>query len=166
MGGRKFENIRGLFRLAAVAAAVGAANCTDPAGPYVAADSVGRVRVALGSSPTQWRTDAMQIDSARAEADTLVVHVTHGGGCAAHEYAAIAWNGWLESHPVQVGTLIAHDGHDDPCDALISARLRFDLTPLKQAYWASYGTGSAVLILRLATSGSTGNDSVLVPYPF
>ncbi|MEX1259160.1 MAG: hypothetical protein WEG36_16310 [Gemmatimonadota bacterium] len=138
----------------------------DVVGPYVAADTVGEVRVALGSDPSRWRADAMSVTSAHIEGDLLHVDVTHGGGCAPHGYAAVAWNGWLESHPVQVGTLLAHNGHDDPCDALISAHLRFDLTPLKEAYRRSYGTASAVLILNLDTTAPNGSELRAVEYAF
>jgi hypothetical protein len=127
--------------------------CDDPVGPYVGSDAVGRVHVALGSDPTEWRADPLILDSARIEGDTLVLEVTHGGGCADHEYAVVAWNGWLESHPVQVGALVAHDGHDDPCDGLLSPTLRFDLRPLKDAYRDAYGPGAAILIIRLSPPG-------------
>ena len=150
----------------AVALAVLTGCDEDVVSPYVPADMVGQVRVALGSGPSHWRTDVMSIESAYVEGDLLHVEVTHGGGCAPHEYAAVAWNGWLESHPVQVGTLIAHYGHGDRCRALLSAHLRFDLTPLKEAYRTSYGTAPAVLILNLHTTAPNGSGALAIEYSF
>lgn len=144
---------RGTIGAAAASLVLTLAVCADPVGPYVTADVVGTVHVALGSDPTGWTADPLAVDSVRVDGDTLVLDVTHGGGCANHEYAVVAWNGWLESHPVQVGALIAHDGHDDPCDALLSPTLRFDLRPLKDEYRDAYGPGAAVLIIRLSPAG-------------
>ena len=140
-------------RLSACAAILTIAACADPVGPYVTAGVVGTIHVALGTDPSEWPADALVVDAARIERDTLVLDVTHGGGCADHEYAVVAWNGWLESHPVQVGALIAHDSHDDPCDGLLSPTLRFDLRPLKDAYRDAYGPGEATLIIRLSAPG-------------
>jgi hypothetical protein len=138
------------------------------ASAYIQADSLGEVRVAFDTEPGDWSGDPLQIDSARVVGDVLYVYATHGGGCAEHEYAAVAWNGWLESNPVQVGVLIAHDDHDDPCDALLSPELRFDLGALKSAYEASYnGWGSSsVLILRLTDVGGIGGEPTFVEYAF
>jgi hypothetical protein len=146
------------------------AACEDPASPstYVVADALGEVHVAFFSEPEEWSGDPLQIDSARVAGDVLHVFATHGGGCEDHAYAAVAWNGWLESNPVQVGVLIAHDDHDDPCDALLFPELRFDLGPLKRAYEESYGGwgSSSVLILRLTDVGGVGGEPTLVEYAF
>ena len=151
-----------------------AMGCDDPTSPsagasaYVNADTLGEVRIAFDTDPEDWSDDPLQIDSARVTADVVEVFVTHGGGCAEHEYAAVAWSGWLESNPVQVGVLIAHDDHDDPCDALLFPELRFDLGPLKSAYEESYGGwgSSSVLILRLTDVDGLGGDPTLVEYAF
>lgn len=152
-----------VFRMAAGGLVLTLAACADPVGPYVTADVVGTIQVALGSDPSGWRADPLAVDDVRVEQDTLVLQVTHGGGCADHEYAVVAWNGWLESHPVQVGALIAHDSHDDPCDALLSPTLRFDLEPLKDAYRDAYGPGEATLIIRISAPGA---PALLVQYDF
>ena len=140
--------------------------CADPTAPYGPADSVGNVHVAFGSEPGDWAADPLQIDSARVEESMLNVYVSHGGGCGVHEYAAIAWNGWLESYPVQVGTLIAHRANGDQCRALLYRRLRFDLTPLRQAYVGGNHPASATIIIRLHTNSRDPGDSILVTYSF
>jgi hypothetical protein len=140
--------------------------CEDPAGPYAPANVPARVIVAFQTDPDAWRADPLAIDSASIENDVLRVHVTHGGGCEQHEYAAVAWNGWLESNPVQVGVMIAHDGKDDACDALVKAELRFDLIPLRQAYSRAYGSGASQMILRLNAASARTGGALMISYTF
>ena len=47
----------------------------------------------------------------------------------------------MESQPVQVRVFLSHWSFNDPCDAVVSRELRFDLGPVKQAYQAAYGVG-------------------------
>lgn len=149
-----------------------AAGCDDPTSPstqasaYVVADALGEVRVAFDTDPEDWSADPLQIDSARVAGDILHVFATHGGGCVEHEYAAVAWNGWLESNPVQVGVLIAHEDSDDPCDALLSPELRFDLGLLKIAYQEAYGADPSELVLRLTDIEGLGKAPILVEFGF
>jgi hypothetical protein len=149
---------------------VGAAACNDPTGTerqlYVTGGKSGRIRVALGTSPARWTADPLVIDSARVAHDTLYVSVQHGGGCATHEYLAVAWNGWLESHPVQVGVLLAHEDNGDMCDAIMQANLRFDLTPLRDAYRASYGSGPATLVINLNAASALTSSARRLEYMF
>jgi len=108
--------------------------------------------------------DALQIVSARAEGGMLEVEVRYGGGCRTHDIDAVAWTGWMESHPVQVGVALTHDAHGDACKALLTRSLRFDLEPLRRAYQASYGSGPATLSLRL--EAASGGSSSMLSYSF
>jgi hypothetical protein len=151
---------------------LGLAACEDSTSPvrYNGPETTGRIQVALQTEPGRWHADQLVIDSARIVADTLIVHATHGGGCARHGYAAVAWNGWLESFPVQVGVVLAHDANNDPCDALLQPTLRFDLTPLREAYDVAYrrgaGSGPAELIIRLSEAHAWNRAPVLISYHF
>jgi len=140
--------------------------CQDPAGPWTPADDLGRVQMAFQSDLGRWRADPLVIDSASIRSDVLHVYVTHGGGCARHEYAAVAWNGWLESHPVQVGVVLAHDSKGDACDAIVRAALRFDLAPLRQAYARDYGMGAAEVVLRLSELYALNRAPTTLRYSF
>jgi hypothetical protein len=55
----------------------------------------------------------------------------------------------MESYPVQVGVKLAHDANGDNCKALLSRVLRFDLSPLKAAYSASYQATSGIMKLNI-----------------
>ena len=119
--------------------------------------------MALGDTEKRWRTDPIAIDSGRIERDTLVLSVSHGGGCAEHEYALVATNGWMESLPVQLGVILAHDAKGDICKALLLRKLKFDLAPARAAYLAAYsrGTGSGEFILVIRGSDPSGTSPAL-----
>lgn len=111
--------------------------------------------------------DALGILDARVDAGILEVDVTYGGGCADHHLDAVAYTGWMESNPVQVGVALAHDARGDNCKAAIQRTLRFDLEPLREAYAAAYGEGNATLVLNLAPAeGAPGGGARQVTFNF
>ena len=141
--------------------------CEDPVSSgYITADQPGQIEMALGAKPSRWANDQVTIDLARIERDTLYLRVKHGGGCARHEYALVAWNGWLESNPVQLGAFLAHDRNGDSCEALLTADLRFNLTPARDAFKDIYGSGPSTFILRLTDPKLTSQPPVLLTYNF
>lgn len=123
------------------------------------------VVVAMDANPGAWPRDSFQFRDIRIQGDLLRVDVTYGGGCAIHHFSLVAHGGWMESNPVQVQAFLAHDGHDDPCDALIHRDLRFDLSPLKRVYQDAYGTGtpgSTTLVINVAGGGIYSSSQ---PFP-
>jgi len=119
------------------------------------------------SQPADWPSDQLLFRAHLLEGSTLSLDVEYGGGCAAHELDLVAWGGWLESFPVQVNVLLAHEAHDDPCDALIYRTLQFNLTPLREDYEASYGVGEpgeTTIVLRLSVPD--GGEVRAVEYSF
>lgn len=111
-----------------------------------------------------FQTDPVAVRSARVDGDVLVLELEYGGGCAVHDVDAVAWTGWMESAPVQLGIAVTHDDHADPCDALVRPTLSFDLAPVRFAYAAAYQGGSATVLLRVAAAGSS--QVVTVPFTF
>jgi hypothetical protein len=111
-----------------------------------------------------FRTDALQLHDVRVDGGVLEVDAGWSGGCAVHDVDAVAWTGWMESHPVQVGVALAHDAHGDACKALVRHTLRFDLEPLRRAYAQAYGSGPATLVLRVGAA--TGGEGFSVPFTF
>ena len=107
------------------------------------ASGASSVIVDFETEPESWSRDPFQIQEAEVSGHTLDLRLAYGGGCRKHELKVVAWGGWMESFPVQVRLFISHEDFDDPCDAWIAADLSFDLTPLKLAYEAAYGVGSA-----------------------
>jgi hypothetical protein len=97
-----------------------------------------------------WPDAAVQISSASITGDTLVLAISHGGGCRTHRYALLVSNAWRESSPVQVGARLAHDDGGDVCKALLSRELRISLAPVREAYIATYGTADRRVSIGLA----------------
>lgn len=109
-----------------------------------------------------WAADAVEIVAATLDAPLLRLTVRYGGGCARHDLDLVAWSGWRESFPVQVGVALAHDAHGDMCRALLTRELTFDLTGLREAYVSAYGDGPATLAIQLAPADplSEGGRSI------
>jgi hypothetical protein len=139
---------RTLVLLTAVVAAC-AGNTTD-VGDVAMTLSDGRPAVLLVENPDNWPHDTYQFAEARLHGDTLTVTISHGGGCRTHEYALLVRPLFLESHPVQMHGSLAHDAKGDACKALLRPTLRFDLTPVKQAYQKAYNTQTAEIVLHIA----------------
>jgi hypothetical protein len=91
--------------------------------------------------PESWPRDPFQMGTTRVGGDLLEIAVTFAGGCRTHAFRVVAWGGWMESYPVQLRLFLSHEDAGDPCKALLSRGLRFDLGPVKKAYQAAYGIG-------------------------
>lgn len=144
---------------------VGTACSSDPVA-YVTADEIGMVSVAPSAHASQYARDQLTVDSARVRADHLHVFVTYGGGCADHDFAAVAHTGWMESEPVQLGLFIAHDAHGDRCRALLRSELTFDLDPVRRAYQAAYRTSTGRIILRISAAHEPTRVATTTLYEF
>lgn len=123
----------------------------EPSGsgaPNAMAD--GAVNEVSDMTSPAWPSDPLTIQSATITGDVLHATVNFGGGCARHRIALLIGHVFLESHPVQVHARLAHDANGDMCEALLTRTLTFDLTPLKRRYRASYGGGSAAIIINLS----------------
>lgn len=141
-------------------AACGGGSAPEPAAPDTGSSAVvgGDQRVVFGDW-TRWKADPVTISSASIARDTLSLEVRYGGGCAEHSFTLVVSEAWAESYPVQAGALLAHDAHGDRCRALFTRTLRFDLSPVRDAYRRSYGgTGGKVSL------GITGGPRVLYEF--
>lgn len=99
--------------------------------------------------------DPYDVGGVSLDGDTLTVSVSAGGGCEDHDWVLCWPDGvFAESDPVQAFLEVWHDDHDDPCDAIISEDVPFDLVPLRTAWQASYGSGPGTIVV------SVGGESV------
>ncbi|MCB0282726.1 MAG: hypothetical protein KDF60_09125 [Calditrichaeota bacterium] len=105
--------------------------------------------------------DPLDIKNVSISKDILSIDVQFGGGCEDHLFDMFTASAFLESNPVQADLKLVHNGLDDPCDALISKTVKFDLTPLKKAYITSYGNSGSIY-LRISISG---DSTVYTPMP-
>jgi hypothetical protein len=138
-----------LVALAALLASC--ASGVDPdSAPALSDDGRGQAVLSDADAEGRWPSDLLAIDQARVTGDTLVVAVSHGGGCADHSYQLVVSRIWMESFPVQVPARISHDAHGDRCKALLRRELRISLRPLADAYRAAYRQEHGTVAIRLA----------------
>lgn len=102
---------------------------------------------------------ATWIDDVRVRDDQLVVDVSYSGGCAEHDFI-ICWpdQSFAESAPPQARLEVLHLTPGDPCDAVPSETVRFDLGPMRDAYREAFGGRGGEMLLRL--------DDEVEPYRF
>lgn len=82
--------------------------------------------------------DAYSFQMVNVVNNCLHLIVSYGGGCANHDFE-MRWNGALmESMPPQAQIVLYHNGNQDPCDAIRSEHLFFDLNELDPTH--SYET--------------------------
>lgn len=112
--------------------------------------------------------DPLALRSVSLEGSTLTLEVEYTGSCFEHAFDLVAWNGWLESYPVQVGIVLAHDDRGDSCEAAnIRRELAFDLGPLREAYREAYRIEGGTVVLRLDDPASDDPSDVLfIDYTF
>ena len=134
--------------------------CADPSDPgavpngtWSAADTwTGQIIITDDPRDPRWPSDPVTINSAALTGDSLVLSVSFGGGCREHSFLLLGGGLWAESYPVQTGVRLAHESNNDPCDAMLSRTLKFDLVPLKVAYGKSYGTGPGIMRINIGGS--------------
>ncbi len=134
--------------LCAASIALGAAlaGCDGAPTDFIDLDPVVLVETARAAD---WPADAKTIVSHRIDGDSLFLNVTYSGGCETHVFRLIVSSVFAESFPVQTWGILAHDGRNDPCDAIVAETLAFDLTPLREAYRSAYGAGPGELVLHI-----------------
>lgn len=134
-------------------ATVACSDTTEPDAPngyWSAADTwVGQVVITPNTDAARWPSDQVTIQGFTIRGDSLELAVTFGGGCRNHQFILLSDAAWMESYPVQVAVRLAHNANGDNCEALLSRVLRFDLSPLKAAYAASYQATTGIMKLNI-----------------
>jgi len=110
----------------------------------------GVAQVSIVTSAEAGPSDPFEVTAYRLGGDTLHVDVSYSGGCATHEFMGLVESAVMESSPVQMSGRIAHDGRNDPCDAVVSGSIALDLTPLREYYQGLYGSGPASIWLTMS----------------
>ena len=109
----------------------------------------GRVILAHGSNPKDWKEDMHFIERVEIEKDALHLSVSYIGGCAEHEFTLVAWDYSIKAETLQAKLLLAHNANGDDCKAIVREALCFDISPLKAEYHRVCGPASGIVLLRL-----------------
>jgi hypothetical protein len=123
----------------------------------------GKIILANGSNPSQWKMDHYTVDSVFIIGDSIHFNITFGGGCKTHDFLLAAYNYFMESYPVQAGILLSHDSNSDFCKALLTRNIAVDLSPLKQVYQNLYHENSGRIELSILFSM---NEAKRIEYKF
>ena len=105
-----------------------------------------------------WGDDPYVVNSAAVDGHRLTIEVSFGGGCRRHDFTLVISKTFLESDPVQLPAVLAHDANGDPCEAYLTESHVFDLALVSTRYRQFYGAGPGGIILRIA--GVPGDDLV------
>lgn len=98
--------------------------------------------------PGDWAEDPFTVAEAVINDDTLHLTVSYGGGCEKHEFSLLAGDSFFESDPAMVEVMLSHNAHGDPCEAMITKELTFDLSPLKHLYQEMYPDSENLFLIR------------------
>jgi hypothetical protein len=97
------------------------------------------------TDPVDLKKDSFNVSLAEIDNLTLHLKVTSGGGCRKHGYSLVMTPAaFMESYPVQANLYLRHDANDDPCDAIVTDSVVFDLLPIKTLYQQMYGTSGQI----------------------
>jgi hypothetical protein len=100
-----------------------------------------------------YQKDNFDLQNTALDNGKLYLTISYGGGCGSPLYELVATPTFMESNPVQVGIMLSFTDND-PCRALVTKQLCFDLTPLGKLYEKSYQTGHGTIHLRINNWGS------------
>jgi hypothetical protein len=96
-----------------------------------------------------WGEDDYVLNDAAVNGDILTLNVSYSGGCEEHVITLVISELFVETEPVQLAALLAHDGNGDSCERWVTETYAFDLGVIKTLYQEAYqqNTGRVVLLL-------------------
>ena len=143
--------VRGVVPVAFLLGLLAAAGCREPTlDPGVPEYNVvvadGRDR---GDDP--WVVNSAAIDGHR-----LTIEVSYAGGCRRHDLTLVISKSFMESDPVQLQAVLAHNANGDLCEAWLTESHVFDLALVRSRYQQFYGPGPGKVVLRI--EGVSGDN--------
>jgi hypothetical protein len=105
-------------------------------------------QILIVDSNAGFPTDELRVESIRVDRDILTAEVRYGGGCGDIEFKLLGYSGFMESIPVQSRLTVSFKD-EDPCEALLSRTIQFNLRPLAEKYKKAYRTNSGTILLRI-----------------
>lgn len=88
-------------------------------------------------------------NSAALDGDRLTIEVSYAGGCRSHAFTLVISASFLESDPVQLTAVLAHEANDDPCLAWFTESRVFDLALVRERHRQVYGPGPGRVALNI-----------------
>lgn len=111
------------------------------------------------------RKDMLNVTEVSLENDILNFSVGYSGGCREHLIELFALKEIAKSNPAQVTINLSHFANGDVCEAYVTRKVQFDLTPLKQFLKSHYGINDRVILVMFDPSGRPIKNPI-VEYKF
>lgn len=115
-------------------------------------------------SPSLLQKDPVTIQRGEIHEDTLRVTVSFSGGCGNHEFKFYMQPTFMESFPVQANLYLQHSDLEDPCDAIISENLDFDIRLIAELYKDMYGGYDKINLNIYGHFVNEPNNKIILPY--
>lgn len=121
--------------------------------------------IITNQKPDSLQLDPFTLNDVSIDADTLTLNVSYGGGCAEHDLQLfMSPAAFMESNPVQAALYLRHNGHNDPCDALITKDVRFNLRPIAEQYRRGYGELDTIILDIFPYFEDTPSSAIQIEY--
>jgi hypothetical protein len=96
-----------------------------------------------------WGDDPYVANSAAIDGQMLTIEVSFSGGCETHSFTLVISESFMESDPVQLAAVLAHEANGDPCQAWLTESHVFDLELVRTRYQQFYGPGPGKVVLQI-----------------
>ncbi len=108
--------------------------------PATQIDSVGGTVAVVDAEPQTLQLAQFDLDSVSVTDNLLAIDLTYSGGCRPHYFwAFMTPSTFAEGTPREANIYIRHSDYD-PCRAVITDRIYFNLSTVKEAYFSEFGT--------------------------
>ena len=104
--------------------------------------------VAINNTPPEQLTgDQYVLKRVGLDEDGLLgIVVSYGGGCGNHYWQLyMSPSSFFESFPVQANLYLYHYD-DDPCKAIVTTTVRYDISPITDLYFEMYGRHDPIIL--------------------
>ena len=135
--------------------------------PFEPFDSIDGEVLISDDSPASIQEDPFGLDTVFVAGDVMHLKVVYSGGCHDHEFELhMSPATFMESLPVQANLYLYHEDLDDPCDAIVSVDLTFDLRPIGHLYELMYDEPAAIQLNVYHYFEDTPGDKISVIYTY
>ncbi len=131
---------------------------------YFVTSPVKPVRLIDENNNSAVQHDMLEINNVSLDKDLIKFNVRYSGGCRIHEFELFAYKVIQKSNPAQVTVILSHNSNKDDCKALITEKIRFDLTTLKNYLKDNYNIRDKVILLLFDPSGKPLHNNLMEYY--
>ena len=96
--------------------------------------------------PARLQKDSVILHHVELREDILTITAAFGGGCGDHEFRLFMQPAFMKSMPVQANLYFQHTDLGDPCDAIISEDISFNIRKIADLYRDMFGSYSEITL--------------------